>query len=76
MALSNYLGQSLLCGLIFYSYGLGLYGRLPGYWLYTAVFAIWAIEIIWSVLWLRTYKFGPFEWLWRSLTYGKKQPLR
>ena len=40
------------------------------------VFAIWAVEIAWSVIWLRYYRFGPFEWLWRSLTYWKLQPMR
>ncbi len=76
MALSNYLAQSILCGIIFYSFGFGLYGKLPGYQLYYVVLAVGIIEIIWSIVWLRKYRFGPFEWLWRSLTYGKIQPLR
>ncbi len=76
MALSNYLGQSILCGIIFYSFGFGLYGQLAGYWLYFVVLAVWIIEIIWSVAWLKRYKFGPFEWVWRSLTYGRRQAMR
>lgn len=76
MALSNYLAQSILCGLIFYSFGFGLYGTLAGYQLYYVVFLVWTIEIIWSKYWLARYRFGPFEWLWRSLTYGKAQPMK
>jgi len=76
MALSNYLSQSILCGLIFYSFGLGLYGKLPGFYLYMVVALIWATQLWWSKRWLARFRFGPFEWLWRSLTYGKKQPMR
>jgi uncharacterized protein len=79
MALTNYLAQSILCALIFYGFGLGLYGRVTGYQLYGVVFAIWALELAWSGWWLRRYRIGPFEWVWRSLTYrrrlGAKQEL-
>lgn len=76
MALSNYLGQSLICTLIFYGYGLGLFGRVgaaPG--LLLAV-AIYAAQVVISGWWLRRFRFGPAEWLWRSLTYLAPQPLR
>ena len=76
MALSNYLGQSILCGLIFYTVGLGLYGQFTGYYLYLVVAGIWLVQIAFSNWWLTHYRFGPFEWVWRSLTYGKRQPLR
>jgi len=76
MALTNYLAQSIFCAFIFLSFGLGLYGQVNGYYLYLIVGAIWVIEIIWSGIWLRHFRFGPFEWLWRSLTYGKKQPMK
>jgi len=76
MALSNYLGQSILGGLIFYTVGLGLYGRFTGYYLYFIVAGIWAVQITFSNWWLARYRFGPFEWIWRSLTYRKRQPLR
>lgn len=76
MALTNYLAQSILSGFIFLSFGLGLYGQFNGYYLYIFVAAIWAFEITWSGIWLRHFRFGPFEWLWRSLTYGKPQPMR
>ncbi len=74
MALSNYLGQSILCGLIFYSFGLGLYGTLYGYEVYAVVFGVWVFQLVVSPIWLSLFRFGPFEWLWRSLTYGRKQP--
>lgn len=79
MALTNYLAQSILCALIFYGFGLGLYGRVTGYQLYGVVLAIWALELAWSSWWLARYQIGPFEWVWRSLTYrrrlGAKQEL-
>jgi uncharacterized protein len=76
MALTNYLAQSILSAFIFMSFGLGLYGQLYGYYLFVVVAAIWLIEIIWSSIWLRHFRFGPVEWLWRSLSYGKRQPMR
>ena len=76
MALTNYLAQSILCALIFLSFGLGLYGRYNGWQLYVIVGLIWLLQIAWSSWWLRYFRFGPFEWLWRSLTYGQIQPMR
>jgi uncharacterized protein len=75
MALSNYLAQSILCGLIFYAVGLGLYGRFTGAYLYVVVALVWALQLAWSPWWLARYRFGPAEWLWRSLTYRRRQPL-
>jgi uncharacterized protein len=76
MALTNYLAQSFLCGLFFYGPALGMFGKLQRYELYYVVFVVWIIEIAWSHAWLHRFHFGPCEWLWRSLTYWKKQPLR
>jgi uncharacterized protein len=76
MAFTNYLMQSFLCGLFFYGVGFGMFGQLQRYELYYVVAAVWIIEIIWSHIWLRHFRFGPLEWLWRSLTYWKIQPLR
>lgn len=73
MAFTNYLLQSLICGIIFYGVGFGLYGTLQRYELYYVVLSIWTFEIILSHIWMRYFSFGPFEWLWRSLTYWKKQ---
>ncbi|GMG86254.1 DUF418 domain-containing protein [Biformimicrobium ophioploci] len=76
MALTNYLTQSIICALVFYGFGAGLFGKYFGYQLYFFVFAIWVVQIIWSRLWLQYFRFGPFEWLWRSLTYWQRQPMR
>lgn len=76
MALTNYLSQSLLCLFIFTGAGLALFGQLSRHELYYIVAAIWALQLLWSPLWLRHYRYGPAEWLWRSLTYGRRQPLR
>ncbi|NEV92759.1 DUF418 domain-containing protein [Psychroflexus sp. YR1-1] len=71
MALSNYLMHSIITSLVFL--GFGLYGQLERYELYYVVFSIWIFQLITSPIWLKHFYFGPFEWLWRSLTYGKKQ---
>jgi uncharacterized protein len=76
MALSNYLGQSLIGALIFYSVGLGLFGRYTGWHLYVFVGLIWILQIVASNWWLARFRFGPAEWLWRSLTYRQRQPFR
>jgi uncharacterized protein len=74
MAVTNYLAQSVICGAIFI--GLGYFNRLERYELYYVVFTIWVVQAIWSPLWLRHFRFGPVEWLWRYLTYLKRPPLR
>lgn len=76
MAFTNYLAQSLLCGLFFYGVGFGMFGKLQRYEIYYVVAVVWVIEIAWSHIWLQYFRFGPLEWLWRSLTYWKRQPLR
>jgi uncharacterized protein len=76
MALTNYLLQSVICLLVFTGAGLGMYGALERYELYFVVAAIWALQLIWSPLWLRYFRFGPAEWLWRSITYWRIQPMR
>lgn len=75
MSLTNYLVQSLLCTTLFYSYGFGLYGRIgPALGLVPTVL-IYTGQVFFSVWWLRRFRFGPLEWLWRSLTYGQIQPM-
>ncbi len=74
MAFTNYLMQSIICTLFFYGYGLGYYNQLKYHQLYFVVGAVWIFQIIFSAIWLRFYRFGPFEWLWRSATYWKRQP--
>ena len=75
MALTNYLAQSVMCGLLFYTVGFGLYGQFTGYYLYTVVAGVWIVQIAFSNWWLARYRFGPAEWLWKSLTYKQKQPM-
>lgn len=76
MALTNYLMQTIICTTIFYGHGFGQFGHLGRTELLGVVVAVWIAELIWSPLWLARFRFGPFEWLWRSLTYLKWQPLR
>jgi uncharacterized protein len=76
MAFTNYLTQSLICGIIFYGPGFAMFGKLQRYEVYYVVGLIWLLQITWSNIWLRYYYFGPLEWCWRSLTYWKKQPFR
>ena len=75
-ALSNYLFQTVVATTVFYGHGLGLFGHLSRVEQLGFVVIVWAIQIPLSVLWLRYFQYGPMEWLWRTLTYGEKQPLR
>lgn len=75
MALTNYILQSVICALIFNGYGLGLYEKVGAAGLWGITFAIYLPQIPLSVWWLSRFQFGPLEWLWRSLTYGKRQPI-
>lgn len=76
MALTNYLMQSLILSTIFYGYGFGQFGQIPRGPQMLVAAAIIALQWAFSRLWLRTFRFGPLEWLWRCFTYWKMQPLR
>lgn len=76
MALTNYLMQSVIATTIFYGYGFGLYGTLDRVGLAGVVAAVWAVQLWLSPVWLARFRFGPAEWLWRSLTYGRAEPFR
>ena len=76
MALTNYFLQTLICTTIFYGHGLGWFGQVERTGQVLVVVAIWALQLIISPLWLARFRFGPFEWLWRSLTYWQRQPLQ
>ena len=76
MALTNYLLQSVFGLLIFHAVGLGLWSALPRHQLYLVVLAEWVAVAVFSVFWLRRFRFGPLEWLWRVLTYRRLQPMR
>jgi len=72
MAFTNYITQSLIMTTIFWSgRGFGLYGEIDRPTLMAIVFAIWALQLIWSPLWLSRFSMGPLEWLWRSLSYAR-----
>jgi uncharacterized protein len=75
MALSNYLLTSLICKTVFVWSSLRWIGRLEYYQLYYVLAGVWAVNLIWSSIWLRYFRFGPVEWLWRSLTYWQRQPM-
>lgn len=75
MALSNYLSQTLICTFIFYGFGLGLFGQVNRSGQLLIVLGVWALQLIVSPLWLKYFRFGIFEWLWRSATYAKIQVL-
>ncbi|MAL27440.1 MAG: hypothetical protein CL820_16430 [Croceicoccus sp.] len=75
MALTNYMTQTLICITLFYGFGFGLYGRFDRSQLYLIVATIAAVQMIWSLAWLHHFRFGPLEWLWRTLTYWKWQPM-
>jgi uncharacterized protein len=74
MALTNYLSQSIICSIIFNGFAFGLFGKLQRYEIYLVVAAIWLFQIIFCNIWMRYFLYGPFEWVWRSLTYWKRQP--
>lgn len=76
MALTNYLMHSVVLTTVFYGYGLGLYGTIPRIWQMLFVVAMIGFQLWFSPFWLRHYRFGPVEWVWRSLTYWRLQPLR
>jgi uncharacterized protein len=76
MALTNYLLQSVVGTLVFYGYGLGLWGQVPRRWQLLGVFAVFAAQVALSHWWLARFRFGPVEWLWRACTYGRLPPMR
>jgi uncharacterized protein len=75
MAFTNYILQTIICTFIFFGYGLGYFGYVEYYQLYFIIVAIWTFQLVLSSVWLRYFRFGPLEWVWRSLTYWKRQPM-
>jgi len=75
-ALSNYLFQTIICTTLFYSYGFALYGKTGPALNFLIVLILFPSQLILSQWWIKNYRFGPVEWLWRSLTYRKLQPMR
>jgi uncharacterized protein len=76
MAFTNYLTQSLIMASLFYMpWGPKWFGQMGPAELWGVVVAIWAVQLVWSPLWLSRFEMGPLEWLWRTLTYGRRVPL-
>jgi uncharacterized protein len=75
-AFSNYIFQTVVATSIFYGHGLGLFGRVSRVEALGVVVAIWAVQVPLSVLWLRYFRYGPLEWLWRALTYRTLPTMR
>lgn len=75
-AFTNYIGTSVLMMLVFHGWAGGLYGDLNRPQLYLVVLGAWAVMLLWSKPWLERFRYGPLEWLWRCLTYGRLFPLR
>lgn len=75
-AFTNYIAHSVLCTLIFYDIGLGLFDKVSLAWQMAMVLAIWILQLAISPWWLERHRYGPLEWLWRSLTYNRRVPLR
>ena len=76
MAFTNYLAQSVILGWIFYGYGLGLFGKLGVTSALAIAVAVYIAQVFFSAWWLGRYRYGPVEWLWRTLMYGEAQPMR
>lgn len=75
MALTNYLMQTVICNFVFMGIGLGQFAEWDRQGMYLFVLGVWIFQIVFSYLWLGRYRFGPCEWLWRSLTYRRRQPM-
>ena len=75
MAFTNYIAQSIVFGWIFYGYGLGLFGQLASTSALGIGLAVYFVQVLVSAWWLGRYRYGPVEWLWRTLMYGAAQPM-
>ena len=75
-ALSNYLLQTLLCTTLFYGHGFGLFGSVERTGQAAIILMVWIVQITASSWWVNRFRYGPMEWVWRTLTYGQLQPIR
>jgi uncharacterized protein len=75
MAFTNYLMHSIICTTLFYGHGLGYFGHFSRVEQLLTVAGVWLAQLIYSPLWLARFRYGPFEWLWRSLTYWRREPM-
>ncbi len=76
MPLTNYLIQTAVCVPLFCGYGLGFFGRVSPLLGFILVITIYAFQLIFSKWWMQYFRFGPAEWIWRSVSYCKIQPMQ
>ncbi|WNH52905.1 DUF418 domain-containing protein [Stenotrophomonas oahuensis] len=76
MALTQYILQSLVGTWVFYGYGLGAFESLPRLWQIPFALVLFALQVLFAHAWLRHFRFGPLEWVWRAMTYRRWPPLR
>jgi uncharacterized protein len=76
MAFTNYIAQSLIFGFLFFGYGLGQFGGLRPAPVFALGIAVYLAQVYLSKVWLGHYRFGPIEWCWRTLMYGRLQPMK
>lgn len=76
MAFTNYIMQTVICTTVFYGHGFGLFGSMERVGQFAVVVGVWIFQLIVSPIWLRHFRYGPLEWLWRSLVYLEVQPFR
>lgn len=74
-AFSCYILETLICTTVFYGHGAGLFGSVGRVEQVVVTTAVWAVLLTLAPLWLRYFRYGPLEWLWRTLTYGHVEPL-
>jgi uncharacterized protein len=76
MALTNYIMQSVICTTLFFSYGFGLYGKVNIWQGIILTVVIFFVQVVFSQFFMKRFQYGPFEWLWRSLTYRRVQKMK
>ena len=75
-AFSGYILETLICTTIFYGHGLGLFGAVDRLQQLILTVAVWIVLLVLAPMWLHRFRYGPLEWLWRTLTYGHRVPMR
>jgi uncharacterized protein len=75
MAFTCYILETLICTTVFYGHGLGYFGSVGRVGQLVMTVAVWALLLVLAPWWLARFRFGPLEWLWRTLTYGRIEPL-
>lgn len=75
MAFTCYILETLICTTVFYGHGLGLFGTVDRVGQMLVVLAVWAVLLAFAPLWLERFRFGPLEWTWRTLTYGRAESM-